>query len=66
MPLAAPRLDNLCSCYSGLTGMLAALEDGPPSHVPALALFDHEEIGSTTRSSRAPARAERTEQGSMC
>lgn len=47
--LAAPRLDNLCSCFCALGGMLSSLEDGTPANVPVLALFDHEEVGSTSR-----------------
>lgn len=45
---AAGRLDNLLSVHAGLAGLLAASDDGPDVHV--LACFDHEEIGSTTRS----------------
>jgi aspartyl aminopeptidase len=41
--LSAPRLDNQCSCYAGLEAFLAA---EPTNHVPVLALFDHEEVGS--------------------
>ncbi|MBU3705696.1 MAG: M18 family aminopeptidase [Mycobacterium sp.] len=43
--LSAPRLDNQASCYAGLEALLAA-EAG--DHVPVLALFDHEEVGSTS------------------
>ncbi|MFM9036053.1 MAG: M18 family aminopeptidase [Mycobacterium sp.] len=41
--VSAPRLDNQGTCYAGLEALLAA-EPGP--HVPVLALFDHEEVGS--------------------
>jgi len=41
--LSAPRLDNQCSCYAGLEALLAA---EPTGHLPVLALFDHEEVGS--------------------
>ncbi|MFI5510105.1 M18 family aminopeptidase [Mycobacterium sp. NPDC051804] len=41
--LSAPRLDNQATCYAGLEGFLAA---EPRGHVPVLALFDHEEVGS--------------------
>jgi aspartyl aminopeptidase len=47
--LSAPRLDNLCSSWAGLTALLggvgASAEPGP---IPVLVLFDHEEIGSTS------------------
>ncbi|RDH78812.1 M18 family aminopeptidase [Mycolicibacterium moriokaense] len=41
--LSAPRLDNQCTCYAGLEAFLAA---EPADHLPVLALFDHEEVGS--------------------
>ncbi len=41
--VSAPRLDNQCSCYAGLEAFLAA---EPSNHLPVLALFDHEEVGS--------------------
>jgi aspartyl aminopeptidase len=41
--VSAPRLDNQCSCYAGLEAFLAA---EPSRHLPVLALFDHEEVGS--------------------
>jgi aspartyl aminopeptidase len=41
--LSAPRLDNQATCYAGLEALLAA---EPREHVPVLALFDHEEVGS--------------------
>lgn len=43
--VSAPRLDNQTTCYAGLEALLAA-EPGP--HLPVLALFDHEEVGSTS------------------
>ena len=47
--LSAPRLDNLASCYAGLEALLA-LEEGaaPQGFLPVLALFDHEEVGSSS------------------
>jgi aspartyl aminopeptidase len=63
--ISAPRLDNLCSSWAGLEALLAvAAEDAtPPSQVPLLVLFDHEEIGSTSdrgaASTLLPAIAER-------
>ena len=43
--LSAPRLDNQASCYAG---MEALLTDEPRGLVPVLALFDHEEVGSSS------------------
>ncbi len=43
--VSAPRLDNQASCYAGLEALLAA---EPGDHVPVLAMFDHEEVGSTS------------------
>lgn len=43
--LAAPRLDNLCSCFGALRAIAAHPEDGPPVVV---VLNDHEEVGSTS------------------
>jgi aspartyl aminopeptidase len=43
--VSAPRLDNQATCYAGLEAFLAA---GVGTHVPVLALFDHEEVGSTS------------------
>ncbi|HXS84361.1 MAG TPA: M18 family aminopeptidase, partial [Mycobacterium sp.] len=41
----APRLDNQASCYAGLEAFLAA---SAAEYLPVLALFDHEEVGSTS------------------
>lgn len=47
--VSAPRLDNLGTCYAGLEAFLAAAPGPSPSApVPVLALFDHEEVGSTS------------------
>ena len=43
--VSAPRLDNQGTCYAGLEAFLAA---EPTRYVPVLALFDHEEVGSTS------------------
>ena len=43
--VSAPRLDNQGTCYAGLEALLAA---EPRRYVPVLALFDHEEVGSTS------------------
>ena len=44
--VSAPRLDNLCSSFAGLHGLLDAPEDTPS--VPVVCLYDHEEVGSTS------------------
>lgn len=43
--VSAPRLDNQGTCYAGLEALLAA---EPLDYIPVLALFDHEEVGSTS------------------
>jgi aspartyl aminopeptidase len=43
--VSASRLDNQVSCYAGLEAFLAAQ---PRRYLPVLALFDHEEVGSTS------------------
>ncbi len=43
--VSAPRLDNQATCYAGLEALLVA---EPSGHTPVLALFDHEEVGSTS------------------
>ncbi|BBX05896.1 putative M18 family aminopeptidase 2 [Mycolicibacterium aichiense] len=43
--VSAPRLDNQGTCYAGLEAFLAA---EPSGYLPVLALFDHEEVGSTS------------------
>ena len=43
--VSAPRLDNQATCYAGLEAFLAA---GAGDYIPVLALFDHEEVGSTS------------------
>lgn len=47
---AAPRLDNLSSVHAGLTALLAS---GSSEDVRVLACFDHEEVGSASRSGAA-------------
>ncbi|OBJ88154.1 M18 family aminopeptidase [Mycobacterium asiaticum] len=47
--LSAPRLDNQASCYAGLEALLGLQQQfEPPGFQPVLALFDHEEVGSTS------------------
>ena len=44
--VSAPRLDNQVTCFAGLRALLDATP--VPSVRPVLALFDHEEVGSTS------------------
>ncbi len=46
--LASPRLDNLSSVFAGLTALLET--SGDPGTISLLAAFDHEELGSDSRS----------------
>lgn len=46
--LASGRMDNLTSVHAGLTALLAA--PAGAGHVSVLAAFDHEELGSESRS----------------
>lgn len=43
--ISAPRLDNQVTCFSGLE---ALIRSAPGEVQPMLALFDHEEVGSTS------------------
>jgi aspartyl aminopeptidase len=48
---AAGRMDNLTSVHAGTRALLAAAESGTTTeHVLVLAAFDHEELGSASRS----------------
>jgi aspartyl aminopeptidase len=47
---ASGRLDNLSSVHAGLAGLLAA---EPGGAIAVLAAFDHEEVGSSSRSGAA-------------
>jgi aspartyl aminopeptidase len=48
---ASGRLDNLSSVHAGLTALLDAAENGPSDGpIAVLAAFDHEEVGSGSRS----------------
>jgi aspartyl aminopeptidase len=45
--IAAPRLDNLATSYAGVQALVSAVGQQPGrAWVPALVLFDHEEVGS--------------------
>jgi aspartyl aminopeptidase len=46
---AAGRMDNLTSVYAGLVALLRTADE-PVAHVNVLAAFDHEELGSESRS----------------
>lgn len=46
--IAAPRIDNQMSCWAGLAALLA-LADAPADATAVLCLFDHEEVGSVSR-----------------
>ncbi|ALE93357.1 aminopeptidase [Arthrobacter alpinus] len=46
---AAGRMDNLTSVHAGLVALLEKADTGSPV-IPVLAAFDHEEIGSGSRS----------------
>jgi len=51
---AAGRMDDLSSVHAGLVALLASAEGaaggGEPAHISMLAAFDHEELGSASRS----------------
>jgi aspartyl aminopeptidase len=49
----APRLDNLCSCHSGLEALVRVAGGEAGTVVPVVSLFDHEEIGSTSSTGAA-------------
>ncbi|TXN31965.1 M18 family aminopeptidase [Lacisediminihabitans profunda] len=49
---ASARLDNLSSVHAGLTALIGLAEDGEDGvdDIPVFVAFDHEEVGSDTRS----------------
>jgi aspartyl aminopeptidase len=49
--IVASRLDNQISVHAGVTALVAAAGGArPPAHIPVLAAFDHEEVGSGSES----------------
>lgn len=46
--LVSPRLDNLTSCYSAVSGMIESVKEND-SITKVIALFDNEEIGSRSK-----------------
>lgn len=51
--ILAPRLDNLASCHAGLRALLAAGASGKIAATRAVVFWDHEEVGSRSRSGAA-------------
>ncbi len=47
---AAGRMDNLSSVHAGLLALLAVADAPAEGHISVLAAFDHEELGSESRS----------------
>lgn len=47
---AAGRLDDLASVHAGVVGLLRAADGFDAADIAMLAVFDHEEVGSATRS----------------
>lgn len=50
---ASGRLDDLASVHAGLVALIEAAESGQEAVTPILAAFDHEELGSASRSGAA-------------
>lgn len=51
---ASGRLDDLASVHAGVVALTAVAADGVDAdHIPVLAAFDHEEIGSASRTGAA-------------
>jgi len=46
--LGSPRLDNLASCWAAVEALCDVAPDVGEGPIPLVALFDHEEIGSTS------------------
>lgn len=47
--LASSRIDNLVSCYAAVSA-LSGIFDNSSTTIPAICLFDHEEVGSVSTS----------------
>lgn len=45
---SAPRLDDQLSCHAAITALVALADRDHGDAIPVVALFDHEEVGSTT------------------
>jgi aspartyl aminopeptidase len=59
--ISGARLDNLVSCHAGLEALVHADDlNAPPTRTPVVALFDHEEVGSTTATGAAGSLLART------
>lgn len=50
---ASGRLDDLASVHAGVVALSAVADGFDADHIPVLAVFDHEEIGSQTRTGAA-------------
>lgn len=51
--LAAGRMDDLASVHAGVAALAAAASGFDAEHIAMLAVFDHEEVGSESRSGAA-------------
>lgn len=51
--IASGRLDNQLSCWAAIRGLIAAESDADVGHAAVVALFDHEEVGSSSRTGAA-------------
>lgn len=53
--VAAPRLDNLLSCWAAISALsdVSMSEPADPPPVPVVCLFDHEEVGSASTTGAA-------------